>query len=126
MPSSLICCSEDSSLEPQELQIKAHGARASNKHDDLWEEAFPSSTSQFNSLEVASAAVISPSTGLLPTVGAFASLIEEIDSPPSLESFCRSDLPPSGNLRYFLDLKTPGSAGSAAAHHIYRPKTQEI
>ena len=32
----------------------------------------------------------------------------------------------STNLRYFLDLKTPGSTGSDAAHQMYNPKTQVI
>lgn len=126
MPSSLICCSDDSSLEPKQLQIKAQGERTNVQQEEFGDNAFFSWTSELRSLEVVSASIVSISTGLCPTVAALASFIDEVESPPSLESFGREDFPLSGILRYFFDLKTPESAGSAAAHQIYSPKTQPI
>lgn len=126
MPSSLICCSEDSPLEPEQLQIKAQGVRAYNRQDEWSEDSFMFSISELPSFEVTSAPVSSFSRSFPPTVAVLASFIDEVDSPPSLESFSRADFMLSGILRYLLDLKTPGSAGSAAAHQIYRPKTQVI
>ncbi|KAI5340494.1 hypothetical protein L3X38_019768 [Prunus dulcis] len=66
------------------------------------------------------------SRGLPPTVTALASCIDDVDSPHSLESFVLVCFSLAGILRYFFDLKTPGSAGSAAAHQIYRLKTHVI
>ena len=121
MPSSLICCSEDSSLEPQPLQIKAQGVQANRRQD-----AFFFSNSVLWSFEVASFPTALLSTGFPLTVAALASSTEEVDSPPNLESFGSESFSWSGIFRYFLDLKTPGSAGSAAAHQTYRPKTHVI
>lgn len=126
MPSSLICCSEDSPLEPEQLQIKAQGVRAYKREDEQSADLFIFSISELRSFEVTSAPISSFSRGFPPTAAAFASFIDEVDSPPSLESFSWAAFTLSGILRYFLDLKTPGSAGSAAAHQIYRPKTQAI
>lgn len=125
MPSSLICCSEDSSLELQRLQIKAQGKQANEKQDECFEDAF-FSISEICSFEAASLSTTSLSRGFPPSVAALASTMEEVDSPPNLESLGLECFSWSGIFRYFLDLKTPGSAGSAAAHQIYRPKTHVI
>lgn len=55
-----------------------------------------------------------------------ASCMEEIGSPSSLESFSRASFPSSGIFRYLLDLKTPRSAGSHPADHMYRLKAHVI
>jgi len=53
-----------------------------------------------------------------PTVEAFASCIDGVDSSPNLELFNPKPILLSGILRYFLELKTPGSDGSDAAHQM--------
>lgn len=45
--------------------------------------------------------------------------------PPCMDSFRRLCLQPPYNLRYLFDLKTPGSAGSVAAHQMYRKNTHK-
>jgi hypothetical protein len=124
MPSSLICSSEDSSLELHQLQIKAQGKKTHWKQDEFPDDTF--SIWVFGSFKVASEPTASLSRDFPPTVEAFASCFDEVDPPPSFESFRGLCFSLSGILRYFLDLKTPGSAGSAAAHQIYRPKAQVI
>lgn len=125
MPSSLICCSEDSSLEPQLLQIKAQGEQTNRRQDEFFGDAFFSISAVWSFI-VASLPNASLSIGFPPTVVVLASSMEDVDSPPNLESFGRECFSWSGIFRYFLDLKTPGSAGSAAAHQTYRPKTHVI
>ena len=69
--------------------------------------------------------ITSPSWGLPPFSLAFVNFLDEADPPPSFESFalvCSLQ----EVLRYFLDLKTPESAGSDAAHQIYSPKALNI
>jgi len=44
---------------------------------------------------------------------------------PGKESLKDKALPNSDILLYFLDVKTAGSAGSLAAHQIYRLKTEK-
>lgn len=86
MPSSLIC-SENSSLELQQLQIKAHGEHANRTQDECFGDAFFSLISLIWSFEVASLTIASLSTGFPPAVAALASSLEEVDSPPNFESF---------------------------------------
>ena len=125
MPSSLICCSEDS-CELEQLHKKAQGTNKPAKQDERLDGAFFLSVSEVTLPVVAFTLCTSSSRGFCPVVAALASLIDEVDSPPSLDSFGRLRFPLSGIFRYFLDLKTPESAGSAAAHQIYRLKTHII
>ena len=54
MPSSLVCCSEDSSLELLQLQIKVQRDEASKNQDEYLDDAFFFSISVERSFEVAS------------------------------------------------------------------------
>lgn len=125
MPSSLVCWSEDSSLELEQQQIKAQGEQRSRKQGEGDEDAFFCSEIA-TSFKLASVPSSSLPRDLAPTIEAFASCIDEVDPPPILESFSPVSFLLSGIFRYFLDLNTPGSAGSAAAHQTYSPKTQVI
>lgn len=55
-----------------------------------------------------------------------ASWMDERDSPARLEAFKLECFLLPGILRYFFDLNTPESAGSAAAHQKYSPKEDII
>lgn len=122
MPSSLVCLSEDFSVGLEQLQIYAQGEETKRIQDEQDDDVL-FSTEFEASFEVRIFPNASLSTELDPTIEAFASCIDEVDSSPSLEFFSSASFLLSGILRYFLDLKTPGSAGSAAAHHMYSPKT---
>lgn len=89
------------------------------QHDELCDDA-----SFFSVLMVRCSTVAS--RDFPPVVAELASCIEEVDSPPIFESLGLKSFCFSGILRYFFDRKTPGSAGSAAAHHIYRLNTHVI
>lgn len=125
MPSSLVCCSEDSSFELKQLHTYAQGKHANERKDNFFDCALSFRVCR-RSLEFASAPVVSLSTDFSSTEAAFGSWVNDIDSPPSLEHFLWEHFPSSGILTYFFDLNTPESAGSAAAHQIYRPNTDVI
>lgn len=122
MPSSIVCLSDDFSVELEQLQIYAHGEETKRTQDEQDDNVL-FSTEFEASFEVPFVPNASLSTDLAPTIEAFTSCIDELDSSPNLEFFSSASFLLSGILRYFLDLKTPGSAGSAAAHHMYSPKT---
>ncbi|MED6180303.1 hypothetical protein PIB30_008798, partial [Stylosanthes scabra] len=124
MPSSLICLSQDSLLELEQLQTYAQGEHTKRRHDEEHDDSFFFSTESEASFILPSVPGASLSTDFAPTVEAFAPCTEEVDSPPNLEFFGSLCFSLYGILRYFLDLKTPGSAGSVAAHQMYNPKTQ--
>lgn len=96
MPSSLICCVEDSSLELEQLQINAHGEQASRRQDERFDDVFFISVSVVEFLEVASLPNTSLARGFPPSIVALASCNDDVDSPPSLESFCIECFPLSG------------------------------
>ena len=126
MPSSLICCLEDSSYELEHLQIKSQGEKIHSKQDDCFDEALFPSISTLVSFKVSSVAAACFSRVFPPANAALSSCKDVVESAPNLEPFGPEYFPFSGILRYFLDLKTPASAGSAAAHQIYRPKQHVI
>ncbi|KAF7809080.1 putative protein S-acyltransferase 22 [Senna tora] len=117
MPSSLVCWSEDSSFELEQPHMKAQGEQR-NRRQDEDDDDTPFSTETATSFKLASVPSSSLSRDFAPIVEAFASCIDEVEPPPILESFSSVGFPFSGIFRYFFDLKTPGSAGSAAAHQI--------
>lgn len=96
MPSSLICCVEDSSLELEQLQIYAHGEHTSRRQDERSDDLFFISVSVREFLEVASLPKTSLAGDFPPSVVALASCNDEVDSPPSLEFFCIECFPLSG------------------------------
>lgn len=96
MPSSLICCVEDSSFEPEQLQIYAHGEQASRRQDERSDDVFFISVSVGEFLEVVSLPNTSLAGDFSPSVVALASCNDEVDSPPSFESFCIECFPLSG------------------------------
>lgn len=122
MPSSLVCLSEDFSVELEQLQIFAQGEETKRIKDEQDDDVL-FSTEFKASFEILFVPNASLSTELAPAVDAFASCIDEVDSSPILEFFNSASFLLSGILRYFLDLKTPGSAGSDAAHQMYSPNT---
>lgn len=123
MPSSLVC-SEDSSCLSEQLHIKAQGSKGNNaeKHDDWWAALIFFLVWAARCVAVW-ASLLLLSKVLSPATAALASCTE---SPPSLDSLAWADLLLPATLVYFFDLKTPGSAGSDAAHQIYRPITHTI
>lgn len=102
MPSSLVWCSEDWSSGLEQWHMIAQGNRRKTAMiqdgDDM----------AFSVLDLSS----------------FASLLA--DSSPCLDPSFLTCFLLSVVLQYFLDLKTPASAGSAPAHQIYRPNAHII
>lgn len=120
MPSSLVWSSEDSSFELEQWHIKAQGIKAKNQHG--FDVFFTLSDTLSSVLEFFEFLI----EGLPPTLAAFASCIDEVESPPSLDSLTLPLIFLFVVFVYFFDLKTPGSAGSAPAHHIYNPNEDII
>lgn len=116
MPSSLCCCSEDCSCARKQQCTNDRGHQPSKitKTGILRQVEFFFRSWSDNFFEP-----LCSSNGLQPVDPTCSSWIEL----PCLRLFESLCFPVPSMLRYFLDLKTPGSPGSVAAHQTYRKKT---
>lgn len=125
MPSSLVWSSEDSSLGFEQWHIKAQGIKAKIAINGFDVDVSLLVSDTLSSV-LESWFLLFLIEGLSPTLAVFGSCIDDADSPPCFDSFTLWPVLLFGALRYFFDLKTPGSAGSAPAHHMYKPNADII